>query len=255
MIRHIEAGLQGDRFNDDSRLSPIAVDVKDGRIVRIRPLHLDESYAKEELNYYYLEKDGRVFEPGFKTLIPPFSIAYKNRAYSRNRVPAPLIRVDWDPNGERNPQNRGISKYRKISWDEALKIISDEIKRIHDEYGNHSIYCQAEGHGEGKVAAGYVEDVAIDPVGEARSDAEIVADVAGALERFGGKYESLRDKFMRGMTHEETIRKGFDESGLPEDFTWEDLMEKVDVAALAEQYPEQVRNKNLLRGMKISIRR
>jgi len=72
----------------------------------------------------------------------------------------------------------------------------------------------------------YVEDVAIDPVGEARSDAEIVADIAGALERFGGKYEGLRNKFMRGMTHEETIRKAFDESGIPEDFTWEDLMEK-----------------------------
>ena len=130
------------------------VDVKDGRIVRIRPLHLDEAYTKEELNYYYLKKGEHVFEPGFKTLIPPFSIAYKNRAYSGNRVPSPLIRVDWDPKGERNPQNRGISKYRKISWDEALEIISDEIKRIHDEYGNHSIYCQAEGHGEGKVAAG-----------------------------------------------------------------------------------------------------
>ena len=130
------------------------VDVKDGKVVRVRPLHYDESYTKEELNYYYMEKDGHVFEPGFKTFIPPFSIAYKTRAYSGNRVPYPLIRVDWDPNGERNPQNRGISKYRRISWDEAIKIVASEIKRIHDEYGNYAIYCQGEGHGEGKVVHG-----------------------------------------------------------------------------------------------------
>ena len=34
-----------------------------------------------------------------KTLIPPFSLAYKKRVYSSNRILYPMKRVDWDPNG------------------------------------------------------------------------------------------------------------------------------------------------------------
>lgn len=131
-----------------------AVDVLDGKVVRIRPLHYDTAYTKEELKSWKIEKDGHVFEPGFKSLIPPFSVGYKRRTYSPNRVPYPLKRVDWDPNGERNPQNRGISKYERISWDEATTIVANEIKRIHDAYGPYSIYCQGDGHGETKVYSG-----------------------------------------------------------------------------------------------------
>ncbi len=71
----------------------------------------------------------------WKSLPSPFSLAYKKRVYSPNRIKYPLIRVDWDPNGERNPQNRGKSKFRRTSWDEATDIIASEIKRIHAKYG------------------------------------------------------------------------------------------------------------------------
>ena len=98
------------------------IDVKDGKVVRVRPTHLDEVWSKEQVNYWTLEARGSTFEPGMKTLLPPLALTYKNREYSKNRVPYPLIRVDFDPNGERNPQNRGKSKYRRISWDEALDI-------------------------------------------------------------------------------------------------------------------------------------
>ncbi len=46
-----------------------------------------------------------------------------------------MKRVDWDPDGERNTQNRGRSKYKRISWDEATDIIAAEIRRIHKKYG------------------------------------------------------------------------------------------------------------------------
>ena len=130
------------------------VDVMDGEIVRIRPIHFDECYTPEELNAWRFEKDGHVFEAGDKTFLPPLSIAYKRRATSPNRVPYPLIRVDWDPYGQRNPQNRGTSKYRRISWDEATDVIASEIQRIHDAYGPRSIYCEGDGHGEGNCYAG-----------------------------------------------------------------------------------------------------
>ena len=130
----------------------VAADILDGKIARIRPVHFDEDYTKEELNYWTLAgKNGTTFEPGMKSYTPPFPLVYKRRTYSKNRIPYPMKRVDWDPEGERNPQNRGTSKYERISWDEACRIIAAEIKRVHDTYGPNSILCQGDGHGESKA--------------------------------------------------------------------------------------------------------
>lgn len=130
----------------------VAADVLDGRLARIRPVHFEDDYTKEELNYWTLEgKNGTTFEPGMKSLTPIFPLVYKRRTYSANRVPYPMKRVDWDPHGQRNPQTRGESGYVRISWDEALDIIAEEIKRVQDVYGPHSILCQADGHGESKA--------------------------------------------------------------------------------------------------------
>lgn len=135
---------------------PANVDVKDGRIVRVRPLHYDEYIPREDEDAYHwkIEKDGHVFDPGFKSLVPPFSLSYKKRTYSKNRIPYPLKRVDWDPEGERNTQNRGISKYERISWDEAISLVAHEIIRVQSTYGHNSILCQGDGHGEGKIYEG-----------------------------------------------------------------------------------------------------
>lgn len=130
------------------------VDVKDGRVARVRPIHYDEQYTPEDLNAWKIEAKGKTFEPGFKSFLPPLSIGYKMRAYSPNRIPYPLKRVDWDPKGERNPQNRGKSKFERISWDEAATYIADEIVRIHEEYSPEAILCCGEGHGQTKCVAG-----------------------------------------------------------------------------------------------------
>ncbi len=120
-----------------------SVDVKDGKIVRIRPHHHDERYTKEELGQYKLEKDGIVYETPLKGLLAPFHLAYKKRVYSPNRIKYPLKRVDWDPDGApgstgpggRNTENRGTSKFVRISWDEAATIVANEIRRVNKEYG------------------------------------------------------------------------------------------------------------------------
>ena len=44
-----------------------------------------------------------------------------------------MKRVDFDPKGERHCENRGISGYQRISWDEALDIVASEIKRVKRE--------------------------------------------------------------------------------------------------------------------------
>ena len=104
---------------------PSVVHVKDGKIVRIRPLHFDEKYSKEEIKPWKIKKNGKVLEPLMKSQLAPYQLVYKKRAYSPNRIKYPLKRVDWDPDGERNPQNRGKSKYKRISWDEATTIIAN----------------------------------------------------------------------------------------------------------------------------------
>ena len=136
-------------FGDNSNV--VCVDVKDGKIVRIRPLHYDWRYDPEEFRPWTFEARGKTFTPPLKALVPPHGTAYKKRIYSPNRILYPLKRVDWDPEGERNTQNRGTSKYVRISWDEALDLIVNEIRRIQETYGPEGICLQAEGHGETKV--------------------------------------------------------------------------------------------------------
>jgi molybdopterin guanine dinucleotide-containing S/N-oxide reductase-like protein len=131
-----------------------AVDVKNGKVVRIRPFHYDWRYDPEEFHPWKLEARGKVFQPKMKSLIPPYTIAYKKRVISPNRIKYPLKRVDWDPNGDRHSENRGRSKYVRISWDEAADLVASEIKRIHQEYGPYGILCQADGHGETKTVHG-----------------------------------------------------------------------------------------------------
>jgi anaerobic selenocysteine-containing dehydrogenase len=124
--------------------APCQIDYRDGKVIRIRPMHYDSQYDRKALNPWKFEVRGKVLEPTFKSTPSPFSLAYKQRAYSPNRIRYPLKRVDWDPEGERNPQNRGISKYVRISWEEASRIVSGEIKRVQKKYGAYSILAQVQ---------------------------------------------------------------------------------------------------------------
>jgi len=130
------------------------VDVKDGKILRVRPAQYDKHYTKEHMRPWKMEARGKTYEPAEKTELPPFSIAYKKRAYSPNRVPYPLKREDWDPNGERNPQNRGKSKFVRISWEEAASLVASEIKRVQSQYSPYSVLLEGDGHGETKAVHG-----------------------------------------------------------------------------------------------------
>lgn len=140
-------GLSGGIFG----AVPCSVDVNNGKIVRIRPLHFDSRYDPARFNPWKIEKNGKSFEPLMKAVPSPFSLAYKKRVYSPNRIKYPLKRTDWDPDGERNPQNRGKSKYKRISWDEAATILANEVRRVHKEYGPLGILVQGDGHGECKM--------------------------------------------------------------------------------------------------------
>jgi molybdopterin guanine dinucleotide-containing S/N-oxide reductase-like protein len=129
----------------------VKVDTKNGKIIRIRPFHYDEKYSADEIGQWKVNTRGIVFESKLRTLPNPHVLAYKKRIYSPNRIKYPLKRVDWDPDGERNPQNRGRSKFKRITWDEATDVIASEVKRVRAKYGPYAIFLQGDGHGETKI--------------------------------------------------------------------------------------------------------
>ena len=63
------------------------VDSKDGKIVRIRPIHYLDTYTEEELepSMWEIKVGDKVFRPSYKALPNYFALAYKNRVYSKNR--------------------------------------------------------------------------------------------------------------------------------------------------------------------------
>ena len=126
------------------------VDSTDGRITRIRPYHYDAEHAEKYCNPWKIEARGKTFVPPMRVMTTHFGLGYKSRVYSVNRVKYPLKRVDWDPNGERNPQTRGKSGYVRISWDEAARICADELLRMKRTYGPEAVLCESDMHGEGK---------------------------------------------------------------------------------------------------------
>jgi trimethylamine-N-oxide reductase (cytochrome c) len=133
---------------------PTVVESDDkGKITRIRPYFYEEDNTWESLNPWKLEARGRTFAPPRRTLPATYYISYKKRVYSENRVRYPLKRVDWDPKGERNTQNRGKSRYIRISWDEAAQTIADELLRVKEKYGMSAVLAEADMHGEGKHIA------------------------------------------------------------------------------------------------------
>lgn len=136
-----------------SGLPTVVESDKDGKITRIRPYHYEEHNDWDSLNPWKIEARGREFQAPRRTLPASYYLSYKKRVYSNNRVRYPLKRVDWDPKGERNPQNRGKSKYVRISWDEATQLIADELLRIKETYGMSAVLAEADIHGEGKHLA------------------------------------------------------------------------------------------------------
>lgn len=88
---------------------PLNVHVKGGVITRITP------YDDDEI-------------PPLKACIR--GLNYHNRVYSPNRLKYPLIRVG----------RRGEGKFRRISWDDAIGIVAEQIDRIIDSYGPEAIF-------------------------------------------------------------------------------------------------------------------
>jgi len=115
---------------------PISVYVKDGKIVRVRPLVVDEN----DLKPWTIEAKGKKFSPPKQVKTAPFTMTERMKVNSEERIKYPMKRIDFDPKSkDRRTENRGKSGYVRISWDEALDIVAGEIKRIRETYGPEAL--------------------------------------------------------------------------------------------------------------------
>ncbi|MEM1146167.1 MAG: molybdopterin-dependent oxidoreductase [Pseudomonadota bacterium] len=121
---------------------PVHVYVRDEKIVRVVPI----KYAPDDAPGWTIKARGKTFEPTRRVMAAPHTLSVKSAIYSENRLLHPMKRVDYDPEGERNPQNRGISGYERISWDEAFDLIGKEILRQRREHGPGSIFVPHSSH-------------------------------------------------------------------------------------------------------------
>ncbi|MDR1246388.1 MAG: molybdopterin-dependent oxidoreductase [Clostridiales Family XIII bacterium] len=130
------------RYVNGSNGGAVFVYVKNGRIVRITPIDFDDKDAAP----WTIEAKGKRFTPPKRTTVSPHTMACKSLVYSPDRILYPMKRVDFDPNGERNYENRGVSGYERISWEEAYDIVSKEIIRVRQTYGPGAVFHTSGSH-------------------------------------------------------------------------------------------------------------
>ena len=63
----------------------------------------------------------------------------RHQTFGADRLKYPMKRKNWEPGGGKK-ELRGQDEWVRISWDEALDIVSSEINRIKEKYGNESIF-------------------------------------------------------------------------------------------------------------------
>jgi trimethylamine-N-oxide reductase (cytochrome c) len=113
------------RYTNGTNGGPLFVYVKDGKILRTTPIEFDD----EDAPSWSITARGTTFTPPRWMTVAAHGACQKSMVYSKDRLLYPMKRVDFDPEGERNTQNRGISGFERISWDEATDIVANEIKR------------------------------------------------------------------------------------------------------------------------------
>ncbi len=133
-----------ERHTTCTTAGPLFYWTKDGKITRVAPM----KFEADEVDPWEIEKNGKVFTPSLKHPVLPWGLAGKQLMYADSRVKYPLKRVDWNPNGERNTRNRGISGFERISWDEAYDILEAELTRVMGEYGPSAVAWSYSAHPE-----------------------------------------------------------------------------------------------------------
>ena len=216
-VSHPAAGLGRSTF-------PIVCEVVDGRIDRCLPF-----YIPDDVRLYEMNSARGTFTRPRKEVQMPLAYAWKQRVSSPSRVKFPMLRKGWRP-GQPNTQGRGRDEFERISWDDALDIVVEQIEAVRSKYGSmEPVVVLADGHGQ----SGYLHSL-----------------------HFWGHY--LFDKMREGLGTgwwTQLVRNpdswegyywgakhvwGFDETlGEPyQDAVWDDVLENCEMAIFSGNDPE-----------------
>ncbi len=128
------------------RGEPIRAHVRGGRIAWVEPLQLtDDEYNST----WTITAGGKSFKPPRISANSPQGLAYRSRWYCTDRLKYPLKRVGFQPGGTGDVSNRGKGEFVRITWQEALDTVANEVKRIKTKYGNSAISAWYAAHPEG----------------------------------------------------------------------------------------------------------
>lgn len=85
----------------------------------------------------------------------PMLQAFPDRLYSNNRVKAPMVRAGFLANpGNSDTSMRGRDDWVRVSWDEALDLVANELTRVRETHGNSAVYGGSYGwYSTGKLHA------------------------------------------------------------------------------------------------------
>ena len=67
----------------------------------------------------------------------------RQQVYNADRIKYPMKRKSWQPGGGEaaHGELRGKDEWERISWDEALTYVTDELKRVYAQYGQDAVIC------------------------------------------------------------------------------------------------------------------
>lgn len=98
-------------FTNCTAGGPISVYVRDGKVVRVRPIVIDEKDFKS----WTIEAKGQRFSPPRQVKLASYVNTARTRLYSDERIKYPMKRVHFDPKGDRHLGNEGGHKWLKSS--------------------------------------------------------------------------------------------------------------------------------------------
>ena len=142
---------------------PIQVHVRDGRVKKTEPgIPENEAYKRG----------------------CTLGLSHVQRIYNPNRLKYPMKRTGWSPD-DPNVEGRGeAADFERISWDEALTYMADQMEAAAAEYGSESVYFES-GSGDYGTASDHQARLAA-LFGGTRMDWSIDINIGQGFRRVGG---------------------------------------------------------------------
>ena len=74
----------------------------------------------------------------------PIIEAAPSAIHDESRITGPMVRKGWLQHGPKgDSEGRGREPFVPVSWEEALDLVAEELKRVKSQYGNEAIYASS----------------------------------------------------------------------------------------------------------------